>query len=94
MKRITFLGAFFAFLTVSPASADDAYVSDCRGAIPRAEALKVASGYGMVRVTEIECDDGHWENEGRDHRGRELEIEIDSRGRVISVKRGDDDDDD
>lgn len=47
----------------------------------------------MVRVTEIERDDGGWEIEGRDHRGRELQVTIDRRGRVVNVDRDDNDED-
>ncbi len=45
----------------------------------------------MVRVTKIEREDGGWEIEGRDHRGRELEVTIDVSGRVTDVDRDDDD---
>ena len=65
----------------TPARADD----DCRG-ISRAEAIAVARTVGLVRVTEVECDDDEWEVEGRDGSGREMEVEISARtGRIKEV---------
>lgn len=60
-----------------------------RGAmpVPNAEALKRA---GMVRVIEVERDDGRLEVEGYDASGRELDIEMDAKGqRVLRVDRDD-----
>lgn len=55
--------------------------------LPSAEALKAA---GMVRVVEVERDDGQLEIEGFDAQGRELEIEMDATGQeVLSVKHDD-----
>lgn len=55
--------------------------------LPNADALKRA---GMVRVTEVERDDGRIEVEGYDARGQELKIRMDARGqRVLSVRRDD-----
>ncbi|HEV7341291.1 MAG TPA: PepSY domain-containing protein [Sphingopyxis sp.] len=82
-----------ATLTVvpaTPAQADD----DDRGAgsrVSEAQAVRIARGYGMVRVTEVERDDGGWEIEGRDRRGREVKVTINRLGRVTKVERGDDD---
>ena len=61
-----------------------------RGAmpVPNAEALKRA---GMVRVVEVERDDGRIEVEGYDATGRELDIYMDATGqRVLRVERDDD----
>jgi hypothetical protein len=55
--------------------------------ISEAQAIRIARGYGMVRVHEVERDDGGWEVEGRDHRGRRLEVTINREGRVTEVKR-------
>jgi hypothetical protein len=85
---------FLLVILLFPSSLDRA------GAQPRAqkahvsqqEALRIARGYGMVVIREIERDDGGWEIEGRDHRGRELEITISRQGRVVQVDRGDNDD--
>lgn len=53
--------------------------------LPNAAALKRA---GMVRVTEVERDDGYLEIEGYDAKGYELDIRMDARGqRVLSVHR-------
>ena len=53
--------------------------------LPNAAALKRA---GMVRVTEVERDDGYLEIEGYDANGYELDIRMDARGqRVLSVHR-------
>lgn len=62
---------------------------DRRGyGIGRGHALEIARRYGVWRVTEIKReDDGGWEIEGRDRAGREVEIEIDSRGRVTDFER-------
>lgn len=59
--------------------------------VPNAAALKRA---GMVRVTEIERDDGKIEVEGYDAQGREIDIDMDASGRrVLSVDIDHDDDD-
>ena len=64
-----------------------------RGAVTRERAIEIARGYGVVRVEQVEQDDGGWEIEGRDRRGREVEITINRQGRVTSVERSSDDDD-
>ena len=56
--------------------------------LPNAAALKRV---GMVRVTEVERDDGYLEIEGYDANGYELDIRMDARGqRVLSVHRATD----
>lgn len=56
--------------------------------VPNVGVLKKA---GMVRVVEVERDDGRIEVEGYDASGRELEIRMDAKGqRVLSVRRDDD----
>lgn len=47
---------------------------------------------GIVRVTEVERDDGRIEVEGRDARGREIDVLMDAQGRrVLDVRRDSDD---
>ena len=59
--------------------------------VPDAEALKRA---GLVRVVEVERDDGRLEVEGYDASGRALDIDMDAKGRrVLKVDRDDDWDD-
>ena len=55
--------------------------------LPNAELLKRA---GIVRVKEVERDDGRIEVEGVDRNGRELKVYMDARGqRVLNVRRDD-----
>ena len=64
------------------ARADD----DCRGPITAQRAIEIVRQAGMVRVESVECDDGEWEVEGRDARGREMEVEIAPRtGRILDI---------
>lgn len=62
-----------------------------RPGISQEQAIRIARGYGMVQVTNVEREDDGWEIEGRDHRGRQLEVNINRQGRVTSVERDDDD---
>jgi hypothetical protein len=75
----------------TPAHADDDDDRNVRSRVSEAQAVRIARGYGMVRVTEVERDDGGWEIEGRDRRGREVKVTINRLGRVTKVERGDDD---
>jgi hypothetical protein len=71
-------------LPAGPALADD---DDCRGPVTAGRAIDIAWTVGLIRVEEVECDDGKWEIEGRDARGREMEVEIDPRtGRVLDIE--------
>ncbi len=90
MKRIAFLAALAALAVPTPVLAFDDDREKRRTSVTREQAVRIAQGYGMVRVTEVERDDGGWEVEGRDHRGRKLEVKIDRRGRVVKVERDDD----
>lgn len=58
-----------------------------RRELTQAQAVQIARGYGMVEVEEVEREDGVWEIEGRDRRGREVEIRINRDGRVTRVER-------
>lgn len=52
------------------------------------QARKIAADRGIVRITEIERDDGKWEIEGRDAQGREIEIDIHGQtGEVVKFER-------
>ncbi len=71
----------------TPAMADD---DRCRGAVSAEDAIRIARTAGLVRVEEVDCDDRKWEVEGRDARGREIEVEISARtGRILDVDRDD-----
>jgi Tfp pilus assembly protein FimT len=90
MRHVAILAVLAALAVPAPALADgDDDRRAAKSAVSREQAVRIARGYGMVRVTDIEQDDGGWEVEGRDHRGRELEVKIDRRGRVTSVERDD-----
>jgi len=48
----------------------------------------IAARYGIVKIREIELDDGKWEIEGSDRAGRKRELDIDARtGKVIKFER-------
>ena len=52
------------------------------------QARQIAAGRGIVKITEIERDDGKWEIEGRDAQGREIEIDIHGQtGKVVKFER-------
>lgn len=71
----------------TPATADD---DRCRGPVSAEDAIRIARTAGLVRVEEVDCDDRKWEVEGRDARGREIEVEISARtGRILDVDRDD-----
>jgi uncharacterized membrane protein YkoI len=43
---------------------------------------------GIVKLDKVELDDGVWEVEGEDDRGREIEMKVDARsGRIIKLER-------
>lgn len=55
--------------------------------VPNANALKRV---GLVKIKEVERDDGYIEVEGYNARGEEVEVRMDARGqRVLSVDRDD-----
>lgn len=85
------LAALAASLCCTPAAAavDQQRERAARTGISQEQAIRIARGYGMVRVTKVEREDDGWEIEGRDHRGRELEVNINGQGRVTSVDRDD-----
>ena len=45
---------------------------------------------GIVKIEEVELDDGMWEVEGYDANGREMEMKIDAAtGNIIKLERDD-----
>ena len=91
--RIALIAAIASLSLSGTAVAQDEDDRPQRGAVTRERAIEIARGYGVVRVEQVEQDDGGWEIEGRDRRGREVEITINRQGRVTSVERSSDDDD-
>jgi uncharacterized membrane protein YkoI len=76
-----------AALAAAPARAGD---DDCHGPIGRWQAIAIAHTVGLVRVEEVDCDDGKWEVEGLDAFGREMEVEVSARtGRILEVEYDD-----
>lgn len=62
--------------------------------VSRDEAVRIARGEGMTRISEIERDDGKWELEGCTRNGREIEIDIHgASGAILELEIDDDDDD-
>ena len=52
------------------------------------DARLIAFNHGIVRIEEIELDDGVWEIEGDDASGHEIKIEVEAwSGRIIKIKR-------
>jgi len=63
------------------------------GRMPRPD-MGALRAVGVVRVIEVERDDGRIEVEGRDAHGREVDVLMDAQGRrVIDVRRDRDHDD-
>ena len=73
-----------AFLALSlalaaPASAQPVTIEDVRG---------IAFAKGIVRIEQVELDDGVWEVEGIDASGQEIEMKIEARsGQIIKLER-------
>lgn len=84
MSKLLLGGALLSALLGAPGHADDT----CRGVIGVQEAIAIARSVGLVHVEEVECDDDGWEVEGRDARGRDIEVEIEARtGCIKDVER-------
>jgi len=74
---LTFLAINLAL--VVPAAAQTVTIDDVR---------LMAFGKGIVKIEEIELDDGIWEVEGEDATGHEIEMKVEARsGRIIKLKR-------
>jgi hypothetical protein len=73
-----------AFLTTTlalsvPAAAQGVTIEDVRG---------MAFDKGIVKIEEVELDDGIWEVEGTDASGREIEMKIEAlSGRIVKLER-------
>ena len=66
---------------VVPATAGPVNVDDVRA---------MAFDKGIVKIEEVELDDGMWEVEGYDANGREMEMKIDAAtGNIIKLERDD-----
>lgn len=63
------------------------------GEMPRPDRAALRA-IGIVRVHEVERDDGRLEIEGRDAHGREIDVLMDRHGRRVIAHRVDHDDDD
>ena len=72
--------AFVALsLLAAPAAAKPVTIEDVRA---------MAFDKGIVRIEEIELDDGVWEVEGTDASGQEIEMKIEAgSGQIIKLKR-------
>jgi uncharacterized membrane protein YkoI len=73
-----------AFLALSlalaaPASAQPVTIEDVRG---------IAFAKGIVKIEQVELDDGVWEVEGTDASGHEIEMNIEAgSGQIIKLER-------
>jgi uncharacterized membrane protein YkoI len=75
-----------SFLTLSLAFAAPA----AAGPISIDEVRDMAFDKGIVKIKEVELDDGLWEVEGYDAQGYEIEMEVDAAtGRIVKLKRDD-----
>jgi hypothetical protein len=74
----------FTFLAINlalvvPAAAQPVTIEDVRF---------MAFDKGIMKIEEIELDDGIWEVEGEDATGHEIEMKVEARsGRIIKLKR-------
>ena len=70
-------------------AASPAMAQDSGGQISMQVALDVATDLGIVTVSQTEFQGDQWDIEGRDSRGRWMEVYVDSRtGEVRHVDRG------
>lgn len=75
----TFLALSFALAV--PAAAQPVSVDDVRA---------MAFGKGIVKIEEVELDDGIWEVEGYDASGHEIEMKVDAgSGAIVKLTRDD-----
>ncbi len=78
MRTIPVFLALYLALAV-PASAQPLTIEDVRA---------MAFDKGIVRIEEVELDDGVWEVEGIDASGHEIEMKIEARsGQIVKLKR-------
>lgn len=87
LRRRAALAAAFALPAFGLARPAAAEAGRCRGPVTAEGAIAIAREAGIVHVTSVACDDGKWEVEGRDARGRKMEVEIDPRtGRILEIE--------
>jgi uncharacterized membrane protein YkoI len=71
--------SILAFTVTGLAGAAPVSIDDVRG---------IAFDKGIVKIEEVELDDGVWEVEGYDANGHEIEMEVDgATGNIIKLKR-------
>jgi uncharacterized membrane protein YkoI len=80
VKRIIAALAIVFAIAAAPAVAQQFKVTE-------EQARQIAAERGIVKITEIERDDGEWEIEGRDKSGRKIEIDINGQtGEVVKYE--------
>ena len=78
-----FIPVFIAvsLVLIVPAAAEPISIDDVR---------VMAFGKGIVKIEEVELDDGIWEVEGTDASGHEIEMKVDAAsGAIVKLKRDD-----
>ena len=79
MRLIPVLVVGLSLAFTLPAAAAPVSIDDVRA---------MAFDRGIVKIKEIELDDGIWEVEGRDASGHEIEMEVEAKtGRIIKLRR-------
>jgi hypothetical protein len=80
MRLTTVLLAASLGFAVAPAAAGPVSIDDVRA---------MAFDKGIVKIEEVELDDGMWEVEGYDANGREIEMKVDASGNIVKLERDD-----
>jgi uncharacterized membrane protein YkoI len=81
MRVTTVLFASALGFIVVPALAGPVSIDDVRA---------MAFDKGIVKIEEVELDDGMWEVEGYDANGREIEMKVDAAsGNIVKLERDD-----
>jgi len=74
-----FLSLSFALALALPAAAQPVNIEDVRA---------MAFDKGIVKIEEVELDDGIWEVEGYDAGGHEIEMKVDAAsGAIVKLER-------
>ena len=77
--RLIPLSLALSFALAAPAVAGPVSIEDARA---------LAFDKGIVKIEEIELDDGIWEIEGYDQSGQEIEMNVDAAsGAIVKLKR-------
>jgi uncharacterized membrane protein YkoI len=70
-----------SFALIGPAAAGPISIDDVRA---------MAFDKGIVKIEEVELDDGLWEVEGYDANGHEIEMKVDAAsGHIVKLERDD-----